>query len=278
MYFSVTDQTDSVLDELSTCFRPLESSFLSALTVPEEARFFDEVRANIFQGIGNIFSDGDLCDLTVYVGDKEFACHRLILSAVSGFFKSSLTSSWRESSTGKIHVNHEDVTEESFALLLLALYKGKDVVNMETVKGVLKMSVFLQIKFLENHCVSFLSKNMTPLSSLGLWQFAEKYELSVLSQRAFAMALKNVEVVCASKEFQQLNKALLPVLLFSKNINMDTVCQGLLLWVEADLDSRKCHLGQFLPYVDFTQLSRQYLNELLKYMKPPFQEIMFGKH
>ena len=105
-----------------------------------------KVLANLCQGIDSIYNDRLLCDLKVTVGQVTFDCHLLVMAAVSGFFQSLMSSPWQESHTGQVELKHDDVTAESFQMLLDILYKTKEVITMQTARDVLRMSVFLQVK------------------------------------------------------------------------------------------------------------------------------------
>ena len=105
-----------------------------------------KVFSNVCRGIDSIYNDRQMCDLKVTVGRMTFDCHRLVMAAVSGFFQALMSSSWQESQTGQVKIEHDDVTSETFQILLDILYKAEEVINKTTVKDVLRMSVFLQVK------------------------------------------------------------------------------------------------------------------------------------
>nr|KAG5700269.1 hypothetical protein BaRGS_022896 [Batillaria attramentaria] len=239
--------------------------------------FQDKVFANLCQGIDHLYTDQQLCDLKVVVGEQTFECHRLVLAAVSQFFQALLTSSWRESSSGIVNIEHEDVPAESFSLLLDILYHGKDIITMETAKDILKMSIFLQVKFLEDYCEQYLSDNMAPDTCLGVWLFADRYQLTTLAKKASHMAVTQCTDVPKSKEVVQLSKGTLLIFLSSqKQLSMDGVCETILRWVEGDIESRKDHLGELLPFVSFPHLTQEYLSTLMAYMHHPLKDTVFG--
>ena len=115
------------------------------------SEFQVKVLSSICRGIDSMYKDGLLCDLKVTVGHVTFDCHSLVLAAVSGFFQALVTSSWRESQNGHVTIEHEDVTAESFQMLLDILYKAEEVITKETAKDVLRMSIYLQVRATENN-------------------------------------------------------------------------------------------------------------------------------
>ena len=124
----------------------------------DPSEFQVKVLASLSQGLHSIYSDRLLCDLKVTVGPQTFDCHRLVLAAVSGFFRSLVSSSWVESGTREVTIEHEDVTAESFQMLLDILYKTEDVISEATAKDVLRMASFLQVRF--PGMVNFLFNDM----------------------------------------------------------------------------------------------------------------------
>lgn len=134
------------------------------------------------------------------------------------------------------------------------------------------------MKFLEEHCVEYLNKNITPDLCVGTWMFAEKYQLPTLAQTAAAMASDQIDEVVKSDEFLQLPKAMLLVILGSqRKLSMDDLCRTILRWVEKKPESRQAHLGELLPFVSFPQLSPVYINDLMKYFQHPLGKYMAGK-
>lgn len=228
-------------------------------------------------GLSHLCKEGELCDVTITVGEKTFVCHRLILSAVSRFFRSSLNSAWQESCSRVVVIEHEDVTAQSFQFLLDILYDAHDVITMDTVQDVLRMAIFLQISSLEEHCVSYLIENIEPANCLGIWQLAEKYELTALREKAINLAVTRFQNTMESKEFLQLPKSMLLILLASQTeVKSDQLLERILGWVKADEDPRRRHLGELLPFVGFIDLNPDYLSELVGYLNHPFRDAVFG--
>lgn len=238
----------------------------------------DETIVAIRRGIGEQLNDGDFCDLTVVVGQVEFSCHRVVLASVSSFFKTSLKPCWREASNRKVDITHEDVSPEAFGYLIDILYRGEDVVNEQTAKDILKLSIYLQIKFLEDYCLDFLQETLKPDTCLEMWQFALMYNLDKLTVMSFKMVLQEINVVSQQEEMLSLPKSLFLILLSAqKKLKMDDVCKTILRWVEADQDARLIHLWEFLPFVCFLHLSSDYLCEIVTYLNHPFGKILFGE-
>lgn len=221
--------------------------------------------------------DKKVFDLTVTVGDKAFECHRGVLASMSEYFKTALNPSWQEASSGRFDLTHEDVSPESFGYWMDDLYKGVDMVNNDTVEDILKMSVYLQIKNLEERCVEFLQENLEPEVCLGTWQLALKYDLDKLAETSLQMAIDDFGEVSMQDQLLPLPKSLLLILLsLQQDFDMDDVCKTILRWVEADHNTRQIHLLELLPFICFTELSSSYLCDVVTDLNHPFKVVMHG--
>lgn len=241
--------------------------------------FEDKAFANICRGLGQLLAEGNFCAVCIIVGEKQFSCHRVVLASVSTFFKTSLMKASREGSSSVIDITHDDVSPESFEILMNILYIGTDVVNKENGKDILRMCVYLQVKFLEDHCVDYLCKNLQVEICLETWRFAQKYDLETLAQACYKMAAEQIKLILQQDELLTLPKSMLQVLLsLQTQLSADDICKTILRWVEAKQEARSIHLAEFLPFVCFTSLSSQYLCELVSYLNHPFREVLFGMY
>lgn len=233
--------------------------------------------ATICRGLGQQLDQEDFCDVTVVVGETGFSCHRAVLASVSEFFRTSLKPCWREASSRRVEITHEDVSAESFGYLMDIFYRGEDVANYETAKDLLKMSVYLQIDFLQDYCSEYLQTNLKPEFCLETWQFAQKYDLDTLAEKSFKMAVDQISSVSQQEELLTLPKSMLLIVLSEQQkLSMDDVCKTILRWVEADQEARRTQLLELLPFVCFPRLSLGYLCDLVTYLNHPFSKILFG--
>ncbi|KAK7481075.1 hypothetical protein BaRGS_00027711 [Batillaria attramentaria] len=242
------------------------------------------------QGINNLYTNKHFCDLKVIISGKVFECHRLILAAVSEFFRSSLTVSWQESSSSTVEIDNEDVTAESFQILLDILYKGHNVISMETVEDLLRMSIYLCVCFLEESCVQFMMENMSADKCLRFLTLALTYGLESVCDCAKETVYKYLGQLHRQAEFASLPKSVLLNLLSEATCSvcsesnrdtcicdkpsMDRILMTVLVWVESD-KVRHRHLGELLPFVDPYRLSpgmKQLIT--IKYFKHEFGGIL----
>ncbi|PVD27355.1 hypothetical protein C0Q70_12511 [Pomacea canaliculata] len=184
----------------------------------------------------------------------------------------------REGVSSVIGITHEDVSQQAFECLMDVLYRGTDVITKENAKDILRMSVYLQIKFLEDHCVGFLCKNLIVETCLESWQFAQKYDLEDFAEVCYKMSVDKIKITAQQEELLALPKSMVLILLsLQTQLSADDICKTVFCWVEAKQDTRAVHLIEFLPFVCFPLLSSQYLCELVVYFNHPFREVLFDK-
>ncbi|KAK7462487.1 hypothetical protein BaRGS_00038456 [Batillaria attramentaria] len=232
------------------------------------------------QGIQLIYSDKELFDLTVVVSGKEFQCHRLILVAVSDFFRLMLTHPWQESASRVVHIDHEDVTEESFQLILNILYLRENI-TIYTAMAVLKTAIFLQISFLQKPCMIVLGNETLSHECISVWQFARKYDLEVLEEQMMVQAAETfLDVPLAeSQDFLSLSKELLLILLTEhiQRVKIHTVADlfhAVFQWMLYNVDERKEHLGELLQTITFLGVKCRDVRKFLPYTSTDLSDIL----
>ncbi|KAI8777862.1 kelch protein 40b, partial [Biomphalaria glabrata] len=89
----------------------------------------------ITKDVLNCFSQGSnremFCDFIVVVEEREFPCHRFVLSACSTFFEALLRSDMKESRQKRVVV--KGMSPDIFKLILDVIYSGSDVLTPKTI-------------------------------------------------------------------------------------------------------------------------------------------------
>ncbi|KAK3780699.1 hypothetical protein RRG08_015484 [Elysia crispata] len=110
-----------------------------------------ELLRNIFEMFSSFKDAKDFTDVVVVVEEKEFPCHRVILAAVSGFFKGAMTSDMKEGREGRITLH--GVTEDVFSALLTSIYELKNVLTDDNLFDIWAAADILQVRFIIAQCV-----------------------------------------------------------------------------------------------------------------------------
>ncbi|CAL1545137.1 unnamed protein product, partial [Lymnaea stagnalis] len=193
-----------------------------------------EIACAIIEGISSMREDEELQDFVVEVEGKEFKCHRLILSACSGFFRGLLRSGMNESQKQRIKL--EGVSVETFAAILETLYTGRDNLTRENMLNILLAADRFEITavFDNSLCELFLRNN----TSLENWEimYSTAHNLGsssiLLHIRDFIK--KNYEHVMKSNAFLLLRENDLLKIIKSQELlvsSEDVVIESILNWV-----------------------------------------------
>lgn len=113
------------------------------------------------QDFKKLFLDGEKCDLTLRVVDKEFKVHQNILMARCQVFAAMLTHEMIEKNKGIIDV--PDCEPQAMEQLLLYIYSGKvEALNPDNAVGLYYASYKYQMMPLKEECSKFLKKSLSP--------------------------------------------------------------------------------------------------------------------
>ncbi|CAL1541700.1 unnamed protein product, partial [Lymnaea stagnalis] len=199
-----------------------------------------EIACAIIEGISSVREVEGLQDFVVEVEGKEFKCHRLILSACSGFFRGLLRSGMKESQ--KKRKKLQGVSKETFAAILETLYTGRDNLTRDNMLKVLLAADKLQITFVLNNCVNFISKN---IYSVNNWEtfhsIANEIGSVVTLSNVRDFIKRNYEQVMRSKTFLCLTEHDLLDIIKSQDLvvsSEDIVIESILYWINKEYEVR----------------------------------------
>uniref|UniRef100_A0A2C9KLP6 BTB domain-containing protein n=1 Tax=Biomphalaria glabrata TaxID=6526 RepID=A0A2C9KLP6_BIOGL len=118
-----------------------------------------EVAYGIVHGLSDFWKCEELQDFTVTLGDKHFGCHGLLLAACSGFFRGLFRSGMKETKSRCVTV--EDISSETFELILETLYTGHGVLTNDNVIDIWQAAHQLQITFLIKECEYYIIETLS---------------------------------------------------------------------------------------------------------------------
>lgn len=226
---------------------------------------------HVYQAIGQLFDNRELCDICVVIEQEEFPCHGLVLASVSQFFKKQVMANEKE-----IHIKSDDVSPELFQDLLEILYKNSDLVDQETAKDFLKISCFFEIDFLIDICEDVLMQQLLSQDSVQVWMSAQRYKLPALADKACRTAAENIENI-QHKEWLDLDKSMiLMILSLQDKLSMEKMFEKILRWVKHCEEGRKKYLVEFLPFFSFPLMKEYYVSGL-NVFSSTFSSELFGK-
>ncbi|XP_078489845.1 kelch-like protein 12 [Ciona intestinalis] len=83
------------------------------------------------------------CDFTIFVGDRKFKAHSLILSASSDYFRAMINSKMKEGIEKYVQI--QNVSEQTMENVLCFLYTGNISLCVENVEQLIHAASFMQL-------------------------------------------------------------------------------------------------------------------------------------
>jgi hypothetical protein len=132
---------------------------------------------------------GELCDLTIVVGEEEFRVHQLALASASPFVRRMLGNEMRESLSGVVTLG--DMLPSTFSAVLTFIYNGNcDVgAGCDNLAAILNAAEMLQVDALTQATVRAIIDSLDHSECLRWWGLADRFDSAPLRDQARAVAL-----------------------------------------------------------------------------------------
>ncbi|KAI8770724.1 kelch protein 40a isoform X2 [Biomphalaria glabrata] len=192
-----------------------------------------EVAYGIVQGLSDFWKCEELQDFTVTLGTTKFECHRFLLAACSGFFRGLFRSGMKETELKCVTV--EDISSETFELILETLYTGHGVLTNDNVIDIWRAAHQLQITFLIRECENFVIKTLSFENYVDYFLNSRLLNSETVSQTVWSFILKNSNDFFRTHCFNELPLNDVLNVIRSQDLvvkSEDDVINAILRWVE----------------------------------------------
>ncbi|KAI8770742.1 kelch protein 12 [Biomphalaria glabrata] len=205
---------------------------------------------SIIKGFKDFWRSEELQDFTVKIGSSRFRCHRLLLAACSEFFRCLFRSGMKE--TELKCATLQEISSETFELILKTLYTGYCVLTSDTVIDVWRAAHQLQIQFLITECEGFAKETLCTTNYIEYYTIAKLFDSKEVLEIVWPLILKNAHSFLQT-EFFNSEMDVSDVLKLIQNQDLkitseDDVVHAILKWVECkpceEEDSDKKHSGR----------------------------------
>lgn len=177
-------------------------------------------------GFVDFYRNRDFFDVTLVTPQREYQCHRFILSFSSDFFDTLLKSNFKEKHTSTIQLQEDD-TRNVLPDIIEFMYTGKIELTLKNVVPILNMSDIYLMKGLKRMCQAYIHKNLNrsnalplladaiefsqeSISELCLKKVASNFihmydsDYSLLDKATFSKLLHHPQLVCITTNFDYL--------------------------------------------------------------------------
>ncbi|CAG5126328.1 unnamed protein product [Candidula unifasciata] len=207
--------------------------------------FTESLACGLQKSIGSFCAGDDFSDFTVVVEGTHFRCHKVILSASTGFFLGLLRSRMKECQEGFVKLDR--ITKNTFEIVLNSIYKGIDGLNKDTVLDVWSATELLQIDYMIEECKKFVINNISVDSCLAYLNHAIIYSAQNVIDHSMNFIIKNFKQVRNQETFLQLPFDYLYKIIESDCLETDSedaVLETILAWVNYEPSSQPYKPGK----------------------------------
>jgi kelch-like protein 8 len=219
-----------------------------------------DICRDAFDKMEECFSSGELCDVTLIVGERKIHAHRIVLASVSPYFKAMFTSKMSESVQDVITIG--DVEDDIFFLLIQFIYSHRVIINVDNVQSLLQCANILQLDCVVSACCDFIYSHLSISNCLSVRDFVESHGCVKLVRKVDAFVKLHYLEVTKSQEFLDISVDHLKQLLSGSNLNVareEDVYESVMKWIHHSSTNRQHHIGLLMPYVRLSMLPVSYL-------------------
>ncbi|KAK3741338.1 hypothetical protein RRG08_034383 [Elysia crispata] len=113
--------------------------------------------------------EGELCDVNLSVENSVIPAHRIVLAALSPYFKAMFCSNLEERQS--FHIKIQDLNYHAVKAIVNFAYTGELDVTEDSVQSIMQTASMMQISTIEHICSTFLVEHLHPSNCLGIRDF-----------------------------------------------------------------------------------------------------------
>ncbi|XP_064477195.1 kelch-like ECH-associated protein 1 isoform X4 [Ornithodoros turicata] len=207
-----------------------------------------------------------LCDVEIEIaGEGSIKAHRIVLAALSPYFRAMFTSDLKESQMEKIPIH--GVGFHTMGKIIKFAYTGRIKVEESNVCQLLPAANMLQVQHVSHACCRFLEHQLEPSNCIGIADFALQHGMMGLYSLASCFIEQHFPSVSRLEEFLSLPYGRLVTLLRKDELYVrceSEVFDAVVRWALHDEENRRMHLEPVLQAVRCHFLAPHFLQEQLR--------------
>jgi speckle-type POZ protein len=158
-----------------------------------QARALPQLPSEFVPHFEALLNDQTFSDVTFVVGDTRIQAHRAILAARSDYFRSMLTSPFREGEAHEISIG--DTTPQAFKSLLRYLYTDELQFADEHLIDVMRKAKEISLERVYNHTVQRCRRDISVHNVVGWFVQADEHGLEELRSATIGFLARNIRLV-----------------------------------------------------------------------------------
>ncbi len=204
---------------------------------------FDGIKPEQFMsGLAALRAEGFPCDIHLEVDGKTISAHRVVLAAVSPYFKALFNGNFKEANEKVVKM--KGISFDGLRSIIDCMYFPGLTLNMGNLPGILGAANFLQIFTIVSQCEGFMKQQMSETTWFRFLELADQYYLNDTLSHVTDYKLGNFATLRHSTEFKLLTQGFSDTFLFSHNeLNTgndeSSVFYAIKEWLEYDEEHMK---------------------------------------
>ncbi|XP_041372698.1 ectoderm-neural cortex protein 1-like [Gigantopelta aegis] len=194
----------------------------------------DCTKNSILQNIHDEMVKGTFNDLDIVCENGTTSANRLVLAAMSSYFRAMLTSDMAENRTGVL--NLPTVSVSVFQDVLKMSLCSVDLVNEDNCVKILDACEMMQLDNVKDLCHRYLKESLeiNADNCLQWWRLMHRYNVAELSNRAVSYLTENLTDFVERKNIVHLSKTELLEILSKDDLKCkeDVIMKGVMKWIE----------------------------------------------
>ena len=222
---------------------------------------------SLAEGFTQFFNDDSTSDITVVVGSKRYAVHKIILSASSKYFyRMFFGCAWKESTSGEVALQETPACEEVFDTFIRYFYNGTISLCPGTAPHVLTLADKYDAKVKQN-CLEFIAETINSgdiACAVDCLPTCDQVNATEVLERCYAMICMNLQKASETPGWSSLSfEHILSILsrddiIVSSEYNVYVAVQN---WIESQEECQTEINRELLSRVKFEQMN---LTELIQ--------------
>ncbi|XP_060571635.1 kelch-like protein 25 [Ruditapes philippinarum] len=214
----------------------------------------------IHKGIVELRQEDTCTDFTVEVGEKSFRCHKVVLAAMSDYFKAMFTSGMKETEQNKVVL--DEVNPDSFQTVMQILYPEGNVNPLEKpsedeMSDLLKLSGRFQMPFLRDICLKYYGRTMDTGNCILRWKLGRQILCDDLIWLGYRFIKEHFEEIVLDSILVSVEFKDFLAIIKDESIHVkreDIVWSAIKNWIYFDLEKRKEFIVELLRECCLTEI------------------------
>ncbi|XP_016119587.1 kelch-like protein 8, partial [Sinocyclocheilus grahami] len=214
-----------------------------------------EAWKDFHNSLRQFYDNGELCDVTLKVGNRLIPCHKLVLACVVPYFRAMFLSDMAEAKQDLIEIR--DFDADAIKDLVCFAYSSQLTLTVDNVQPLLYAACILQVELIARACCEYMKAHFHPSNCLAVRTFAESHNRVDLMDMADRYACKHFREVVECEDFICVSPQHLKTLLASGDLNIQSETQvynAAVKWLKANLKHHDVWLDQIMSQVSCSGL------------------------